>query len=175
MLREAGETRRVADPKASQGAYVAKLFALLNTRAMKFHRLISAFMLLLAVWFPLDNALAGAVVQGCPMMSHAFERGLHNTFSPNGVSLASGRHGVHVNCQHTARAAQADQGMSSPVLYHCVNGCEHCGLCLLLGSVALPICAPHVPVTPVLPEKIGSFFPVARVAVTAPLFRPPIA
>ena len=139
---------------------------------MKFRRMISAFMLLLAVWLPLDNALAGAVVQGCPMMSHAFERGLHNTLMPNSYTVGHGLHGAH-HCPNVARSTSGD--ISSPALYHCVNGCEHCSLCLLLGSVALPISAPHVPVTPVLPEKIGSFFPVARVAVTVPLFRPPIA
>jgi hypothetical protein len=139
---------------------------------MKFRRLISAFMLLLAVWLPLDNALAGAVVQGCPMMSHAFERGLQNTLVPDGHTVGYDPHGAD-HCPNVAQSLSGDT--SSPVLYHCVNGCEHCSLCLLLGSVALPVSAPHIPVTPVLPEKIGSFFPVARVAVAAPLFRPPIA
>lgn len=138
---------------------------------MKFHRLISAFMLLLAVWLPLDNALAGAVVQGCPMMSHAFERGLRTTFMSDASAVEHGAHAAH-HCPNMMSSTSGST--SSPVLYHCVNGCEHCSLCLLLGSVALPINAPSIPVTPALPEKIHSLHTASRVAVAVPLFRPPI-
>lgn len=131
---------------------------------MKFRRYISAFMLLMAVWLPLDNAVASAIVEGCPMMSHAFEQGLRNTYSPNRSQQAM------PPCHYLTDR----QGSTSPVSYHCVNGCEHCSLCLLLGAVALPITVHQVPVTPTLPESISALIPAAPTGVAVPLFRPPI-
>jgi hypothetical protein len=151
---------------------VAKFSRLINTLFMKYRRLISAIMLLLAVWLPLDNALAGAVVQGCPMMSHAFERGLHTTFMPNAdQSTSDGA----TDSPHCPMMHMATDNTSSSGHDQCSNGCTHCGLCLLLGGVALQLNAPVIPVTPVLSQKIISSLPAAHTSVIAPLFRPPIA
>lgn len=152
---------------------VAKFSRLINTLFMKYRRLISSIMLLLAVWLPLDNALAGAVVQGCPMMSHAFERGLHTTFMPNADQSTSdgATDAPHCPMMHMA----TDNTSSSSGHDQCSNGCTHCGLCLLLGGVALQLNAPAIPVTPVLPHKIISSLPATHTSVSAPLFRPPIA
>ena len=134
---------------------------------MNYRRAVSTLMLLLAVWFPLDNALAAAVVEGCPMMSHAFERGLSSTFHP-----AHSPQGGAAHCAQVTSAAPSSS--SAPVLYHCVNGCEHCSLCLLFGTVALQLSAVNVPVSHAPSQNIlsSSSTPVASVA--APLFRPPI-
>lgn len=88
---------------------------------MKTPRFLHYLILLLAVWLPLDNAVAGAVIADCPMMSHAFEEGLQATLDP-----ASANHNVM-----TAMPQQT-------TLSDQVNGCcNHCGVCLLLGGVAL--------------------------------------
>lgn len=139
---------------------------------MKYRRLISSIMLLLAVWLPLDNALAGAVVQGCPMMSHAFERGLHTTFMPNDAQSTSDG---ATDSPHCPMMHMATDNTSSSVHDQCSDGCTHCGLCSLLGGVALQLNSLNVTVTPVLPQKILSSLPAAHTSVIAPLFRPPIA
>lgn len=128
-------------------------------------------MLLLAVWLPLDNALAGAVVQGCPMMSHAFERGFENTFKPEVQKAEKDLHAAHCCASMSGASSGAP---SEPVLYHCVNGCEHCSLCLLLGGVALPPNPFNASVQPALPQKIQSPLPASNPSVVATLFRPPI-
>jgi hypothetical protein len=152
---------------------VAKFSRLINTLLMKYRRLISSIMLLLAVWLPLDNALAGAVVQGCPMMSHAFERGLHTTFMPSDAQSTNHGSTDSPHCPMMMHTASNDAPSSGHD--QCGNGCTHCGLCLLLGGVALQLNAPAIPVTPVLPHKIISSLPATHTSVSAPLFRPPIA
>jgi hypothetical protein len=132
---------------------------------MNFKRIITSIMLLFAIWLPLDNALAAAVVEGCPMMSHAFADGLQAMSRTQSAPIAP--------CHAMGAMAAPSAGHSSPPAYHCVNGCEHCSLCLLLGSVALPCSGVSSAILPVLPQKLPS--PLAHIYtdVVASVFRPP--
>ncbi|MHB8920686.1 MAG: hypothetical protein ACYC3A_04055 [Halothiobacillus sp.] len=136
---------------------------------MNFKRFITLIMLLFAVWLPLDNALAAAVIEGCPVMSDAFSQGWQSTWQPQRAS-------PHAYCHESglASAMVMSDDNAQPVADPCVNGCVHCSLCLLLGSVALPAHNTAPVVSPVLSEKLSA--PAADVShgVTAPLFRPPI-
>ncbi|HQS03545.1 MAG: hypothetical protein B7Y07_05255 [Halothiobacillus sp. 24-54-40] len=134
---------------------------------MNLKRIITSIMLMFAVWLPLDNALAAAVIEGCPMMSHAFADGLNKMGRAQTSPL-------HVPCHEMSMMASAPMGADAPPAYHCVNGCEHCSLCLLLGSVALPCTAVLPAVLPVLSQPLSS--PSAHIYsdVAACVFRPPI-
>lgn len=134
---------------------------------MKFKRIIAVIMLLFAVWLPLDNALAAAVIEGCPMMSHAFADGLNKIGHPQSNEAA-------MPCHEMGMMSSVPAGGEAPPAYHCVNGCEHCSLCLLLGSVALPFTGVMPAVLPVLSQSISS--PLAHIYpdVAAHVFRPPI-
>ncbi|HQT42727.1 MAG TPA: hypothetical protein PLD79_01950 [Halothiobacillus sp.] len=136
---------------------------------MNLKRFISSIMLLFAVWLPLDNALAAAVIEGCPMMSDAFARGWQNTWQPQPAPQQP-----HCHESGLAGAMVMSDDNAQPVAYHCVNGCEHCSLCLLLGSVALPSYNTVPVVSPVLSEKLSAALAHAHQGVTAILFRPPI-
>lgn len=129
---------------------------------MKMPRFLHYVILLLAVWLPLDNALAGAVVAGCPMMSHAFAQGLSAT-----------EHGANGNahCAHTG-ADTIQQAQSAPC-HQCDDHC--CTLCLLLGSASLP--SSHGLTLTIL-HGITTFVDqhaVRPAAPVTPLYRPPIA
>jgi hypothetical protein len=94
---------------------------------MKTPRFLHYLILLLAVWLPLDNAVAGAVIADCPMMSHAFEEGLQATLDPATANhnVMAAMHGMTSLPQQTTLSDQA-------------NGCcNHCAVCLLLGSAAI--------------------------------------
>ena len=132
---------------------------------MKFKRSVTFIMLLFAIWLPLDNALAAAVIEGCPMMSHAFADGLQK--------MRAAPPAAAVPCHAMgAMSMQSMQPASAPA-YHCVNGCEHCSLCLLLGSVALPCAGLSPVVAPVLPQKLSSPSVHIYTDVAASVFRPP--
>lgn len=126
-------------------------------------------MLMFAVWLPLDNALAAAVIEGCPMMSHAFADGLNKMGHPHRIEPSAHCH------EMGAAMTSMPMGGDAPPVYHCVNGCEHCSLCLLLGSVSLPSAGVMSVVIPVLPQSLSS--PSAHIYsdVAAGVFRPPIA
>lgn len=131
---------------------------------MKIPRIFHYIALLLAVWFPLDNALAGAVVEGCPMMSHAFEQGLSAT---EHMSQTGGF------CLPGDRVASANQSQSSS-MNQCGDHC--CDLCLLFGGAALTLPIQHKAMQIVLHGN-GAFFDLHTVnlaAPSAPLYRPPI-
>ncbi|HUX82534.1 MAG TPA: hypothetical protein VMV35_06820 [Halothiobacillus sp.] len=132
---------------------------------MKTPRFLHYLILLLAVWLPLDNAVAGAVIADCPMMSHALEEGMQKTIDPvdaphGAMASMTGPMSLHLP------SAQSDQS----------NGCcDHCGVCLLLGGVALP--SPHTAMTfTAYPADYQAAAPKpAPVGVHTHPFRPPIA
>lgn len=93
---------------------------------MRTPRFLHYLILLLAVWLPLDNAVAGAVIADCPMMSHAFEKGMQVTIDP--VAL-------HPTM---AQAAPLNPQMHADLCGQSVNCGTQCGVCLLLGGAALP-------------------------------------
>ncbi len=134
---------------------------------MNFKRIITSIMLLFAVWLPLDNALAAAVIEGCPMMSHALVDGLNKIGHPPTATPP-------MHCHEMDSMPSMVMGDDAPPTYHCVNGCEHCSLCLLLGSVALPCTGVPLALVPVLAQAISS--PSAHIYsdVGASVFRPPI-
>ncbi len=137
-----------------------------DSHAMKFKRLITALMLLFAVWMPLDNALAAAVVQGCPMMTPAFSQGWQRLWrEPPPMS----------HCTMPGMNGRAsDSAELSPMMYHAPGGTLHCSWCLLLGSPALPM-APMASLSAT--DAPAPVFPLsARVSAIRPagLFRPPI-
>jgi hypothetical protein len=134
---------------------------------MNFKRIITSIMLLFAFWLPLDNALAAAVIEGCPMMSHAFVDGLNKIGHPQTAEPPA-------HCHEMSTMASLSMGGDAPPAYHCVNGCEHCSLCLLLGSVALPFTGIMPAILPVLSQPLSS--PSAHIYsdVAASVFRPPI-
>jgi len=101
---------------------------------MKNWHIIHYLVLCLAVWAPLDNALAGSVISGCPMMSHAFEQGITKTFQP-----APDR--AEAPCPHHA-ASQANGTNLPPIAVtdvpaDCADG-HCCSICLLFGTTGLP-------------------------------------
>ncbi|HQS02783.1 MAG TPA: hypothetical protein PLI96_07710 [Halothiobacillus sp.] len=132
---------------------------------MKTPRFLRYLIVLLAFWLPLDNAVAGAVITDCPLMSHAFEQGvavaINPTLAPPSTSLSTG----------DGAMPMPDQ---SSLSCHHDQGCDHCGVCLLLGASALPSHYPSPAVTS-YPTHYSSI-----VAAQAPLgvhtlpFRPPI-
>ena len=133
---------------------------------MNFKRLITSMLLLFAVWMPLDNALASAVIQGCPMMTPAFAQGWQRLWhepSPMSPCTMQGMSGQAMN----------SAGLS-PMMYHTPGGALHCSWCLLLGSPALPM-APMASLS-VADAPAPVFSVSSRVSATRPagLFRPPI-
>ncbi|WP_156521290.1 hypothetical protein [Halothiobacillus diazotrophicus] len=131
---------------------------------MKMPRFLHYVFLLLAVWLPLDNALAVAVVEGCPMMSHAFAQGLAATEHPS----TDGGH-----CMHTAtHGADISQQAQSAPCEQCDNHC--CALCLLLGSVSLP--SQYGIAVPAFHGIVAfaDLHAVRPAAPSTPLYRPPI-
>ena len=131
---------------------------------MRTPRFLHYVILLLAVWLPLDNALAGAVVEGCPMMSHAFAQGLAATEQASADAA---------HCVHTAAlsAGAAQQEQSAPC-HQCDNHC--CALCLLLGSVSLPSQHGFALTMPHGADAFSDLLSVRPAAPSAPLYRPPI-
>jgi hypothetical protein len=91
----------------------------LTISRMKTPRFLLYLIILLAVWLPLNNAVAGAVITDCPMMSHALEQGVTAIVAPAlmphilHLSMPGG-----VSCRHN-------------------HGCDHCGVCWLLGAPVL--------------------------------------
>jgi hypothetical protein len=128
-------------------------------------RFLRYLIILLAFWIPLDNAVAGAVIVDCPLMSHAFEQVVAIIINPALTLLptppSTGTGAMLMAHQHSV-SCPAD------------SGCDHCSVCLLLGASALPS---HyvLPLFAVYPVHYSS----AAVA-QAPLgvhtlpFRPPI-
>lgn len=115
--------------------------------------------LLLAVWLPLDNAVAGAVIVECPIMSHAFEDGVAAT----------------IDAPHHSAIMSAMPASHSPMTTASNGCCEHCGVCLLLGGIALP----SVPAATAHPSFFSLDYPIASetqapIGVHTPPFRPPI-
>lgn len=129
---------------------------------MKTPRFLHFVILLLAVWFPLDNALAGAVVQGCPMISHAFTLGL--------TEIEQAGSAMHCTTAGSDMTQQDDQ--STPC-HQCDNS-NCCALCLLLGSVSLPSQHGFTPELPPSAALFADLDTVRPVAPSAPLYRPPI-
>lgn len=141
---------------------------------MSYRRIIHSLILLLAVWSPLNNAIAGAAVLGCPMMmAHTLEQGLaRDTQHP------AETHAVRTHCDGSATTGtdcvQSDSGvLAQASQLGCDTGC-HCSYCLLLGAAALPT---GIHATASFPLAT-TFFPLDR---TMPAgepntpFRPPIA
>lgn len=129
---------------------------------MKSPRFLHYLVLLLAVWFPLDNAVAGAIIADCPIMSNAFEAGMQATIDPATTHTYAmpGMVSLHL---------QTDQPDQS-------NGCcDHCGVCLLLGGAALP--SPHTAMifTAYSADYQAAAPKPAPVGVHTHPFRPPIA
>jgi hypothetical protein len=131
---------------------------------MKIPRFLHYVILLLAVWLPLDNALAGAVVEGCPMMSHAFEQGLAATEQASADGAP---------CVPTAAlgAGTAQHDQAAP-FHQCDNHC--CALCLLFGSVSLPSQHRFALAMPHGADAFSDLLSVRPAATSVPLFRPPI-
>lgn len=129
---------------------------------MKIPRFLHFVTLLLAVWFPLDSALAGAVVEGCPMMSHAFTQGLAE------IEQAS------ADTAHCTMAGtdMAQQDQSTPC-HQCDNS-QCCALCLMLGSASLPSQHGFTTELPPGAALFADLDTVRPVAPSAPLYRPPI-
>ncbi|MDA3877666.1 MAG: hypothetical protein PF483_11330 [Halothiobacillus sp.] len=132
---------------------------------MTYPRFLHYVILLLAVWFPLDNALAGAVVEGCPMMSHAFEQGLSATArtAPNDGY-----------CLPSHQVASADHSQST-AMNQCGDHC--CDLCLLFGGAALTLPIQHkvMLIEPLGQSAFFDFHAANRAVHAPPLYRPPIA
>lgn len=95
---------------------------------MKTPRFLRFLILLLAVWLPLDNAVAGAVIVDCPLMSNAFEDGLQATLGSSAIDRS-------LMPQMPGMAQLPRQSMVSD---HTIDCPKQCGVCLLLGSMALP-------------------------------------
>lgn len=129
---------------------------------MKTPRILRYLILLLAVWLPLDNAVAGAVIADCPIMSHAFEEGVAATINAvDHPAVMSAMPGM----MHLMPASHSDTS----------NGCcDHCGVCLLLGGVALP----SLPATTAHPTFILDYPTVSGIQTPVGIhtlpFRPPI-
>lgn len=138
---------------------------------MKFKRLIASLMLLFAVWMPLDNALAAAVIEGCPMMTPAFSQGWQKLWASPSRSVGG--------CPMHEMTAAGESAVSwfSPHLmsYHCADqgGC-HCSWCLLLGSPALPATGVVAPMTIGHSRHAVSADFSAPASRVSALFRPPI-
>lgn len=101
---------------------------------MKNWRIIHYLVLCLAVWAPLDNALAGSIISGCPLMTHAFEQGIAKTFEPTSDH-------AEAPCPHHA-ASQASGTHLPPIAVtdvpaDCADG-HCCSICLLFGATGLP-------------------------------------
>ncbi|MHB8921283.1 MAG: hypothetical protein ACYC3N_09670 [Halothiobacillus sp.] len=131
---------------------------------MKTPRFLRYLIVLLAFWLPLDNAVAGAVIADCPLMSHAFEQGVAAAINPTLAPPPS---------LGTEDGAMPMPHQSSLSCHH-DQGCDHCGVCLLLGASAVP--------SHYLPSTM-TFYPThysSMVVVPAPHgvhtlpFRPPI-
>ncbi|ANJ67387.1 hypothetical protein A9404_08325 [Halothiobacillus diazotrophicus] len=125
---------------------------------MKTPRILRLLILLLAVWLPLDNAVAGAVIADCPIMSHAFEKGVAAT----------------IDAPHQPAIMSAMPTPHAPMTTSSNGCCEHCGVCLLLGGIALP----SVPATIVRPTLSLDYSTAPEtqgpVGVHTLPFRPPI-
>ena len=133
---------------------------------MIFKRLITAVLLLFAVWMPLDNALASAVIQGCPMMTPAFSQGWQRLWhEPQPMN----------HCAMRGMSGQmSDVAGLSPMMYHTPGGTLHCSWCLLLGSPALPMAPMASLSATVASAPVFSFFSRVSAIRPAGLFRPPI-
>lgn len=140
---------------------------------MSYRGIIHSLILLLAVWSPLNNAIAGAAIIGCPMhMSHTLEQGLHRGMAE------PAHHPAQVVANHCVDS-NADCSQVGSSLYtqyaqsNCDNSC-HCSFCLLLGASALP---GNLGSTASFPPTDG--FPTVHQAPVAGQhatpFRPPIA
>ncbi|WP_322627887.1 hypothetical protein [Halothiobacillus sp.] len=132
---------------------------------MKTPRFLHYLILLLAVWLPLDNAVAGAVITDCPIMSHALEEGMQKTVDPADVLHGATASMISAISLHL-QTAQSDQS----------NGCcDHCGVCLLLGGVALPSLHTGMTFTAYTANYQVALQTQAPAGVHTHPFRPPIA
>jgi len=130
---------------------------------MKFRRIIHYIVLCLAVWLPLDNALAATVVSGCPMMSHAFERGL----------AATEAHKKPAPCHHATGKKATVHIAVTDIPADCASG-HCCSICLLFGATGLPSQGHQLASLPTADRIIpASLVTPAQGRITNP-FRPPI-
>lgn len=131
---------------------------------MKIPRFLHYLILLLAVWLPLDNAVAGAVIADCPMMSHAFEQGLQATVDPAAAhhQITPALHSMVSVMQHHSISDQSD------------GCCDHCAVCLLLGTVALPGAPNAMPLSVGYVTYQTAADTHAPVGIATHPFRPPI-
>ncbi|WP_407276091.1 hypothetical protein [Halothiobacillus sp. DCM-1] len=137
---------------------------------MKFRRIITSLLLWFAFWAPLQNALAAAVVQGCPMMTPAFSQGWQTLWGEVPQHSACPMHDSMASV-----SSSVDSVLPHLMTYQCADDrCSHCSWCLLLGTPALPTVFPAVPaaLSPVAYRIPSSILP--RVAPVSALFRPPI-
>lgn len=130
---------------------------------MNKRRIIHYLVLCLAVWLPLDNAVAGAVIEGCPMMSHAFEQG-----------LGAMHEAAPLPC-HSAPlpdTKKTDQSVASSD-HEGHSGC-HCSICLLFGAVSLPSQIHALPLHLSDNRDASGYLGTAPRGNLASPFRPPI-
>lgn len=132
---------------------------------MNKRRIIHYIVLCLAVWLPLDNALAATVVSGCPMMSHAFERGLAATYTREKSAPC---HHQHAAAHKTAAHTTVTDTPSHCTSKHC------CALCLLFGATGLPSQAQQLTTVQTSDALIAAPLTIAPEGRQATPFRPPI-
>lgn len=97
---------------------------------MSVRRIIHSLILLLAVWSPLNSAIAGAALVGCPLnMAHTLEQGLDRGLSHSTVDRQ--QHAV-------SQAADNVCGFHTSSAQSGSDDSCHCTFCLLLGASALP-------------------------------------
>lgn len=141
---------------------------------MSYKGIIHSLILLLAVWSPLNNAIASAAVVGCPMnMSHTLEHGFQLGLSSpahHQPSQAAGNHcsGSDADCSQVASNLHMQYAQSD-----CDSGC-HCSFCLLLGASALTDSMSNIAVFGAAPSHTA--IPQASaVGHNRSPFRPPIS
>jgi len=137
---------------------------------MSVRRIIHSLILLLAVWSPLNSAIAGAALVGCPLnMAHTLEQGLDRGLA----------HPTADRQRHAAPAQMADHACNQTVFHtsSAQSGSDdncHCTFCLLLGASALP---GSVSNTPAFGTTVShTAIPQApAVGYNSTPFRPPIS